>query len=170
MPIKPNKKTTKDKKTKAVVEKKVEEAVEKAVEKTAPKFFEALFATFFVAIFYFLLNRFYDDIKLFNENFVDVLGIINFSLIFSIIVHATRVFIHGKFYKGLTNILINIVNLYVASKIWKVFPFDTSVIGNQNTWDKIFKTLIILGIIGTCIGTFAEFIRLVSKEKQPERK
>jgi len=138
--------------------------IEKQFDMSCSSFFEGLFGVFFVSIFALLLNIFYNDISFFNSDFANLMPLINFSFLVSIIFLFTRIFIWSKKYKAFTEIICNSVFFYIAYRVWEIFPFDTSVIGNPSTWDEIFRVIIIITVVATAIATLGHVLKLVSSK------
>lgn len=129
---------------------------------------EAIAATIFSAIFLILVNVFHDDISLLREEFKQILPLYNISIIISFVFSLSRVFIRSKQYKQATTIINNVIFFFIAYKVWTIFPFDTSVIGDQATWDKVFRAGIALVSFAVLIGTITELIKLISTEASEE--
>ena len=123
---------------------------------------EALAGIFFSAIFLILFNFFYKDIKFITRDFDQILPLYNFSLVLSIVLNASKLLIRSKAYKSLTQVMSNLVFFMIAFYFWTIFPFDTSVIGNKNSWDLVFRALIVLPSIAVFIATVIESIKLIS--------
>jgi hypothetical protein len=130
---------------------------------------DAIFATFFSVIFLILFNVFYDDLKFLNDDFDKIKNLYNASLIIGVVLNASRLIIWSRAYKAVTQIITNIFFLVIAYKLWTIFPFDTSVIGNQNTWDDIFRALIIIPAIAVVIAIIVDIVKLCTGKYSSEK-
>jgi hypothetical protein len=104
-------------------------------------------------------------ISFLTDDFSMLIPIYNFSIVLGVVFSISKIFIKNKGYALVTNLVTNIVFLVIAYNLWILFPFDTSVIGNQNTWDIIFRGLILLPSIGVVIGSIAETIKVITNSK-----
>lgn len=110
----------------------------------------------FTIIFLILLNLFYDDLGFITSGFKRVLPLYNLSLIVGIIIHASRLLFRSQLYKAATEFISLLLFVIIAYKLWVIFPFDPSAIGNQDTWNFILRLLIIvppgLYALGAVVG------------------
>jgi hypothetical protein len=131
---------------------------------------DAIFATLFSVIFLILFNVFYDDLKFLSNDFDKIKNLYNASLIVGVVLNASRLIIWSRAYKAMTQIITNIFFLVIAYKLWTIFPFDTSVIGNQATWDKVFKAGIIFSSIAVTIALIVDITKLCTGKYDKNRK
>ncbi|MBN2100672.1 hypothetical protein JW710_02155 [Candidatus Dojkabacteria bacterium] len=157
------------KKSSSKTEDKIEKKISEAITRNAPKILDALIPTILFPIVYLLLNKYYRDIKLFNENFRDILPLINFSFLAGFVLSFTRLFFWNDKYKRITTIASNLIFLYVNYHVWNIFPFDTSVIGNPKTWDTVFRVLMVIVTVASIFGTFAELVRLMTPKEEEKK-
>ena len=122
---------------------------------------EAVVGAAFAIIFFIFINAFYRDILFLNQDFDQVRMLYNISLIVSIAIHLSRIVIRNKTYKAATEIVSSIFLVAIAYQLWTIFPFNTSVIGNKDTWDSIFRALIIIPAVGACLSIVVNFVKLV---------
>lgn len=106
------------------------------------KYLEPAVGVFFTTLFLVLFNFSYPQIQFITREFDAILPFYNFTLIISIGMHSARFFITGRKYKLVTEVVNALLMCVVAVWLWQVFPFDTSVIGDKQTWDNIFRFLI----------------------------
>jgi len=137
----------------------------KSITKLFEKFFEIFFTLLFSIIFFIIINYYWDRIPFLTDDFSMLIPIYNFSIVLGVVFSISKIFIKNKGYALVTNLVTNIVFLVIAYNLWILFPFDTSVIGNQNTWDIIFRGLILLPSIGVVIGSIAETIKVITNSK-----
>jgi len=128
-------------------------------------FLEPATGFFFTLLFFILFNIFYDDIRFLTSDFDKIKTLYNITLIVGIIFHFSRIFFHSKIYKLITEIINNILFCIVAYQLWVIFPFDTSVIGDPQLWDKLFRIFIIIPTLSTVFTTIIELIKFVTGKK-----
>lgn len=129
---------------------------------------EPVIGIVFGLIFLFLFNYFYDDLAFLSDEFDQVRSLYNTSLVVGIVLHFSRLFVHSKAYKAVTQLIVNGFFLVIAYQFWVLFPFDTSVLGDQKTWDFIFRLLIILPSIAVGIAIVVELLKLTTGSYEKE--
>jgi hypothetical protein len=99
-----------------------------------------------------------------TEAWEDVLPIVSFSLLFSILVNLIYLAYDQPWFKALTQAIVGGIGLMVTIRIYQVFPFDFSAYAFD--WTVVAKAALILAMVGTTIGMIVEaakFIRALSR-------
>jgi hypothetical protein len=120
---------------------------------------EYIAAIIFNLIFWYIVNNLLNwQVYFITNAFNDVLWIINFSIMFSIVGNALLLFYSPQRLRHLVKIIINIVSFIAVYMVWKVFPFNFY----NSFYDWCFSILLILAMIGIAIATIVEFYLLVT--------
>ena len=142
------------------MEKQVEQKVTGFVEKNAEKFISNSIEIFLILVFnigmLIVINAYRDKIPFLNCNFEQIVPAFNVVLSLNIVLALLRMSIRTPGFKNLAEIISNLAFFYLAYQVWTLFPFDTSFFGDPNTWDKIFRGIIVLTVIGVAIGTIVQ--------------
>lgn len=118
--------------------------------------FEHIISAVFFSIFFLMLNIFYERIQFLSDDFDQVLGFYNFVILIGIAFSMIQVFYANKYFDLLVQVVNNVLFVVVAYIFWTLFPFDTSVIGDPDTWDAIFRFLIIAPVFLFSLSTIGE--------------
>lgn len=154
-------------------EKKGEEfgkKVEKNIEKSRiPRIIGYVVAIAINIVVLWILSKLPDwDFKFLTEKYVDVLSIVELSLYVGIGGNILLIVCDTQWFKGIIQIIINIVSFIAALAIYRVFPFDFGAV-NQN-WLTIFiKVFLIVVMVGIAIGAIVEFVKLFTAKKNKEK-
>jgi len=103
-----------------------------------------------------------------TEEFADVVPWIGLSLILSIVANLVYQFDDRPEVKSVGQILINLVSIFATYQIFIVFPFDFTSYAFD--WATVARILLVLAMVGAGIGVLTETIRLVSGEREQERR
>lgn len=137
----------------------------KVAGKKAAEILEPIAGVFFTIVFLILVNVFYDNIKFITSDFKDILPLYNVSLIVGIFVQASRIFIRNKTYKAFSEVISLVFFTVIAYRLWIVYPFDTSVIGDKDLWDIIFKILIVIPPVLYMVGVVVNILKALANRK-----
>ncbi len=129
------------------------------------KILEPIAGAIFSAAFLILFNIFYYDILFITREFDNIRWFYNLSLISGFFFNVLRIFWQSKKFKVLADFVSLIFFVLIAIWLWNVFPFDTSVIGDTQTWDTIFKFLIIVPPILTTFATLVNSSKAFSESR-----
>ncbi len=124
---------------------------------------DSVVGAFFTFLFLLLFNIFYGQIPFLTARFDPLLWLYNLSLIVAIIIHVSRVFIRSSLYRLVTEFILNTFFVIIAYRLWITFPFDTSIFGDPNTWNSIFRFLI---AFPPTIAVFAMLVQLINLTNQ----
>lgn len=100
----------------------------------------------------------WQDAPFLTEDFAQVLGILNVSLIAGAVVNAAYLVYDAAWFRSLTQIGLLAISLVVLSRLLVVFPFDLQ--GDGADWAWAGRVMLVLGLVGTGIGLLAEVGRL----------
>ncbi len=120
---------------------------------------------FFFTGFLILFNLLYYKITFLSDNFDSIKPFYNAVLVIGILLNFLRYFIKTEVYKLFTDVIENIFFIVLAYIFWVVFPFSTEVFGNKETWDKIFRFLIIVPPIISSFGLLVSIIKFSGKSR-----
>jgi len=122
--------------------------------------FEGIFGIVSSLVFLYIVNIYYKELNFITEDFTRIIPLYNLSLITAIIFYILRIFFRNKTFKTVTELFSNLIFFLLAYNLWTIYPFDTSTIGNPNTWDIIFKLLIVLPTFAVAIASIVQLIQL----------
>ena len=88
-----------------------------------------------------------------------VLGLVNVVLVLNLVVNVVYLAHDGPWLRAFGDIATTAVGLAVAIRILEVFPFAFH--GSASFWSTVIKILLILAIVGACIGLLVQVIRLI---------
>ncbi|MFA5107011.1 MAG: hypothetical protein WC497_01645 [Patescibacteria group bacterium] len=94
----------------------------------------------------------------------DVLGIVRFSFILSIVAYATFIFYDGRGYYYLLRTAMDAVSIYVGYRLVTVFPFDFYGFYHQGWLNDAFPYVLWVGIIGLVISIIVRTVRLAANK------
>ena len=57
------------------------------------------------------------------------------------------------------------ISLVTTARIWQVFPFAFH--GSMEFWSTIFRVILIIGIVGACIGLLYSLVVLITGKRRP---
>ncbi|MBU0598236.1 hypothetical protein KKF61_04580, partial [Patescibacteria group bacterium] len=112
------------------------------------------------------------NVTFITEDFNQILGLINFSIIATAVLNFVFIFYDKMRFYFLARSVLDIITIIVMYNIFKVFPFDfsgevhifsitTNSLAWLNTWAPY---IFILGIIGTIIGLVVRFFKFANKK------
>jgi hypothetical protein len=99
-----------------------------------------------------------------TQDFKDVLPIQNILLAVSIIFNAAFLFYDPDWFTALLRMVINAIGIAVIARYLIVFPFDFSAYSGFN-WTVLARVILIIGIVGCCLGVLAEGIKFLAAIK-----
>lgn len=94
----------------------------------------------------------------------DVLGIVRFSFILSIVAYATFIFYDKRGYYYLLRTALDVVSICVSYRLVTVFPFDFYGFYRQGWLNDVFPYVLWVGIIGLVISIIVRTVRLVANK------
>jgi hypothetical protein len=96
-----------------------------------------------------------------TEEFLDVLSILNLSIIGTIIANIFFLFYDSIWFQNLVRIALNIIGVVFLAAFYKIFPFDFSSIPNSQLVEASVKVGLFLGVFVLSIVVIVEIFRLV---------
>jgi hypothetical protein len=93
-----------------------------------------------------------------TTDFNRIIGLIELSLIVTIVVNLIYLAYDAPRFKALGRIVISVISLAIAIRMWRVFPFDFSTMGFDWTW--IVRAIIALAITGAAVAILADLVKL----------
>ncbi|MCA9386867.1 hypothetical protein KC669_02415 [Candidatus Dojkabacteria bacterium] len=126
---------------------------------------EPIVGVVFGLVFYVLFNRFYDDIQFITSEFEEVKDFYNFSILAGVFVNLLKLFFRSYTFKTFIELVPLTIFIALAYKLWILFPFDTSVIGDKSLWDNIFRFLLAVPPILYAIGTITSIVKVLTNEQ-----
>lgn len=85
-----------------------------------------------------------------TEDFTQLRGVVTASLVAGIVTNVAFLFRDRGRFRGLADLVTNVLGLVVCLRTWTVFPFDFA--GAATDWTWLVRTVLVLGIVGTSIG------------------
>ena len=97
-------------------------------------------------------------------DFKQVLTIQNISLAITVVFNAIFLIYNPQWFESLLRIVMNAVGIAVIARYLIVFPFDFSAYSGFN-WTVLARVILIIGIVGCCLGVLAEGIKFLAAIK-----
>jgi hypothetical protein len=94
-----------------------------------------------------------------TDDFTRVVPIINVSLAATLLANVIWIGYDSGWFKSLGQIVLNLISIAAALRMWSVFPFDFSAY--DFGWAGLVRILLILGIVGTAIAIAVEIGTIV---------
>lgn len=85
-----------------------------------------------------------------TEDFTQLRGVLTASFVAGIVVNVAFLFRDRGRFRGVADLVTNVLGLVVCLRTWSVFPFDFS--GWATDWTWLARTILVIGIVGTSIG------------------
>jgi hypothetical protein len=127
---------------------------------------EYIAAIIFNLIFIYIANNLLDwDVPFLTSDFTAVLWLINISLVLTIIFNIVFLAFNSARVRALLKMFLNMISFFVALTFYFIYPLDFSSVSYGDTLDLVAKILIIIGIVGSVIGTIAEFAKIFTSKK-----
>lgn len=103
-----------------------------------------------------------------TEEAVPVIALVVMSMIVTIVVNLVWIAYDPLWLRSLGDLVMTIVGLVVVVRFLSVFPFSFS---DDYPWEKVARVVLIVGLVGSCIGVIAHMIafiyRLGHREPDP---
>lgn len=100
----------------------------------------------------------WDLLPFLTGEFGQVLWLIDISLLATIVVNIVYLGYDPGWFKSVCQIGLGGISMAVAIRMYQVFPFDFT--GSQFDWTWIARFVLVLAVVGTGIGIFAELVKL----------
>ncbi len=93
-----------------------------------------------------------------TEEFSDLVPYVNVSLVASIVVNAVYFAFDPRWFRSLTQAILNVISLVVIVQTYRIFPFDFS--GSDFNWTALTRTGLVVLMVLVGIGTIGEVVRM----------
>lgn len=93
-----------------------------------------------------------------TEDFRDVLGLVNASLVAGMVVNLFNLLLDRRWVRALGDLVTLGIGLAGLVLFWQVFPFDFP---GGFDWSLLVRIVIVLAMIGTVIGIIVQIVTLV---------
>ena len=107
----------------------------------------------------------WDLLPFITEEFNELVPYINVSLVAGMAVNAMCIVFDPRWFRSLTQVVLNVISLVVIVQTYRIFPFDFSAYDFR--WDTAAKALLVIGIVGSVIGIVVEFSKLARAVATP---
>lgn len=101
----------------------------------------------------------WDALPFMTEETTEVLGLVNASLVASLVANAVYVGYDAGWLRALGDIVTTSIGLVAMVQIWQVYPFDFA--GYSFDWDIVVRALLVIGMVGSVIGIIVRLGNLV---------
>lgn len=98
----------------------------------------------------------WDVVPFLTDDTVDVLEVVNASIVATMAANVVYVFRDPPRVKALGDVVTTVVGLVAMVVIWRVFPLDLS-----SGWETVARALLAIGIVGSGIAIVTGIVRLV---------
>jgi hypothetical protein len=99
------------------------------------------------------------DIPFLTGDTEQVLGLVNLSLVASLVANLVYVLSDAPWLKALGDLATTGIGLLAMVRIWQVFPFDFA--GYWFDWPLVIRIVLVVGIVGSVIGLIIHFVSLL---------
>lgn len=122
---------------------------------------EYIGAVVFNTIFLYVLNRLPDwHVPLITARWREVLWAVNLSLVVQIVGNFALIFYHPRLMHHQMHIAFSIVSAIAVYTVFRVFPFDFSII--PVAWfDRFFRVVLLIALGGTILGGVVHTLKLL---------
>jgi hypothetical protein len=102
----------------------------------------------------------WDVLPFLTDDFTQILGLVNASIVVSLVANLVYLARDTKAVKALGDIVTTGVAIAVGVRTWQVFPFD---FGEATfDWELVVRILLVVGIVGMAIAIIVNIVSLVT--------
>lgn len=101
------------------------------------------------------------ELSFLTESFVDILWLINLSMVASAVVNAVYLLYDPAWFKSVCQVGVSAIGLTAAIRMLRVFPFDFSAYSFD--WAALTRLLLVLAIFGSVVAIIVELARLAHR-------
>jgi pheromone shutdown protein TraB len=94
-----------------------------------------------------------------TEAWNDVLPLVSFSLIASMVINLVYMAFDVDWFKSLTQAILAGISLFVTVRVFQVFPFDFTAY--ESGWETLTRAILIFMMIGITIGMVVETVKFI---------
>lgn len=98
------------------------------------------------------------ELPFLTEDFLDILWLVNLSLVTSAVVNLVYLFLDPAWFKSVSQIGVLTVGMAASIRMWQIFPFDFS--SYMFPWDTMTRVLLGLAIFGSFVAVVVELVKL----------
>ena len=93
-----------------------------------------------------------------TDEFNDLVPYINVSLVASMVVNALCFAFDPRWFRSLTQAILNVITLVVIVQTYRIFPFDFS--GSDFNWTALTRTGLIVLMVLVGVGIIGELVKM----------
>ena len=93
-----------------------------------------------------------------TDEFNDLVPYINVSLVASMVVNALYFAFDPRWFRSLTQAILNVISLVVIVQTYRIFPFDFS--GSDFNWTALTRTGLIVLMVLVGVGIIGEVVKM----------
>jgi hypothetical protein len=101
----------------------------------------------------------WDLLPFITEEFNELVPYINVSLVAGMAVNAMCIVFDPRWFRSLTQVVLNVISLVVIVQTYRIFPFDFS--GSDFNWTALTRAVLIVLMVLITIGTIGEVAKMV---------
>jgi len=102
----------------------------------------------------------WDVLPFLTDGFTQVLGLVNASIVLSLLANVVYLARDTRAVKALGDIVTTGVAIAIGVRMWQVFPFD---FGEATfDWELVVRILLVVGIVGMAIAIVVNIVSLVT--------
>jgi hypothetical protein len=100
----------------------------------------------------------WDVFSFITDEFNELVPYINVSLVASIVVNAVYFAFDPRWFKSLSQAILNVVSLVVIVQTYRIFPFDFS--GSSFNWTAVTRVCLVSLMVLVGIGVIGEVVKM----------
>ncbi len=117
-----------------------------------------------VALFYVVNNLLNWNLQFVKEEWLEVIGILNISILLNIIIYSLFVgYDQRSFYYG-GRFALDIISIVVMYRLFVIMPFDFNGLYELNWLNTVFPIVMLVGIIGTIISIIVRTFKFIANK------
>jgi hypothetical protein len=101
----------------------------------------------------------WDAVPFLTDETAQVIGLVNASIVISIVVYAIYVAYDPRWLRALGDMVTAIVAFVVMVAVWRVFPFDFTAYSFD--WAALMRVLLAVGMFGAIVGAVSNLVSFV---------
>ena len=101
----------------------------------------------------------WDLLPFITEEFNDLVPYVNVSLVAGMLVNAASIAFDPRWFRSLTQVILNVISVVVIVQTYRIFPFDFS--GSDFNWTALTRTILVVLMVLITIGTIGEIAKMV---------
>jgi hypothetical protein len=101
------------------------------------------------------------ELSFLTESFVDILWLINLSMVAGAVVNAVYLWYDPAWFKSVCQVGVSAIGLTAAIRMLRVFPSDFSAYSFD--WAALTRLLLVLAVFGSVVAITVEIVRLAHR-------